>query len=148
VRFRPPTRLGVLVAVVGTDVGVGLGVLGIVLARSLVAVLAVALGTVLGVGLGVVRIKLRSSSPGVLLIHQRHQRRQQPGSACSTGGRPAPARRTRPSGSTPSSSSRTPGDTVSGLAPTNAATSFIPPGRSPAPRPPAATATAAHPDRA
>lgn len=67
-RFRPPTRLGVLVAVVGTDVGVGLGVLGIVLARSLVAVLAVALGTVLGVGLGVVRIKLRSSSPGVLLL--------------------------------------------------------------------------------
>jgi len=59
---------GVLVAVVGTDVGVGLGVLGIVLARSLVAVLAVALGTVLGVGLGVVRIKLRSSSPGVLLV--------------------------------------------------------------------------------
>src|SRR5664280_2462441 len=58
----------VLVAVVGTDVGVGLGVLGIVLARSLVAVLAVALGTVLGVGLGVVRIKLRSSSPGVLLV--------------------------------------------------------------------------------
>jgi hypothetical protein len=68
VRFRPPTRLGVLVAVVGTDVGVGLGVLGIVPARSLVAVLAVALGTVLGVGLGVVRIKLRSSSPGVLLV--------------------------------------------------------------------------------
>jgi hypothetical protein len=60
--------LGVLVAVVGTDAGVGLGVLGIALARSLVTVLAVARGTVLGVGLGVVRVKLRSSSPGVLLL--------------------------------------------------------------------------------
>src|SRR6185437_15543526 len=49
------------------------------------------------------------------------------GSACSTAGRPAPAPRTRPSGSIPCSSSRAPRDTVSALAPTAPATSLTPP---------------------
>ena len=53
--------------------------------------------------------------------------RTSPGSASSTLGRPAPLRRTRPSGSIPDSSARAPRDTVSALAPATLATSFAPP---------------------
>lgn len=69
----------------------------------------------------------RHGIPTHIRLDQRQQRIPRAGSRSTRSLMPPPARRTRPSGPWPESSSRTPSDTVLSRTPTARATSLIPP---------------------